>query len=122
METRFIKMLDLKRNGVAVEVTVLKAIDIGNDENGNMTREIWYIKNDELDNIDKVRLLEVLQKSAKVQDFQPLYETLAEVTLRNGCNALDYFHQYVKILYPSGTIERPKQGKHAVRQTQSDYQ
>jgi hypothetical protein len=120
METRFIKVLDLKRNGVGVEVTVLKAIDVGADEKGNMQREIWYIKNDELDSIDKIRLLEVLQKSAKVHDFQPLYETLADVTLRNGCNALDYFHQYVKILYPSGTIERPRQGKHAMQQ-RSDF-
>ena len=81
-----------------------------------MQHEIWFIKNDELDSIDKARLLEVLQKSAKVEDFQPLYETLADVTLRNGENALDYFHQYVKILYPSGVIERPRRGKHAVVQ------
>ena len=117
METRFIKQLDLKKNGVAVEVTVLQAIEVGKDENGKMLYEVWFIKNDELDSIDKARLLEVLQKSAKVHDFQPLYATLAEVTLRNGCNALDYFHQYVKILYPSGTIERPRQGKHAVAQS-----
>jgi len=119
METRFIKRLDLKRNGVAVEVTVLQAIEVGRDEDGHMQHEIWFIKNDELDSIDQVRLLEVLQKSAKVHDFQPLYATLSEVTLRNGCNALDYFHQYVKILYPSGTIERPRQGKHGVVQRSS---
>ena len=116
METRFIKMLDLKRNGVGVEVTLVNSIEVGKDAKGVMQYEIWFIKNDELDNIDKARLLEVLQKSAKVQDFQPLYETLADVTLRNGVNALDYFHQYVKILYPSGTIERPRQGKHAIHQ------
>lgn len=116
MDTRFIKMLDLKRNGVGVEVTLVNTIEVGLDERGEMAHEIWFIKNDELDNIDRQRLLEVLNKSAKVQDFQPLYETLADVTLRNGENALDYFHQYVKILYPSGVIERPRQGKHAVTQ------
>ena len=116
METKFIKTLDLKRNGIGVEVTLINTIEVGNDEHGVMQHEVWFIKNDELDNIDKARLLEVLQKSAKVNDFQPLYETLADVTLRNGENALDYFHQYVKILYPSGVIERPRRGKHAVVQ------
>lgn len=114
METRFIKRLDLNRNGVAIEVTVLNAINVGKDEDGKDQHEIWFIRNDELDNIDKQRLLEVLQKSARVGDFQPLYETLADVTLGNGCNALDYFHQYVKVLYPSGVIQRPKLGRTAV--------
>lgn len=116
METKFIKIIDLKRNGVGQEVTLINSIEVGRDEKGVMQHEIWFIKNDELDNIDKARLLEVLQKSAKVRDFQPLYETLADVTLRNGENALDYFHQYVKVLYPSGVIERPRKGRHAMAQ------
>lgn len=114
METRFIKKLDLNRNGVAIEVTVLQNVDHGKDEDGNPQHEVWFIRNDELDMIDRQRLLEVLQKSARVQDFQPLYETLADVTLGNGMNALDYFHQYVKVLYPSGVIQRPKLGRTAV--------
>jgi hypothetical protein len=87
---------------------------VGTDEDGKTQYEIWFIKNDELDPIDKQRLLEVLQKSARVNDFQPLYETLADVTLGNGQNALDYFHQYVKVLYPSGVIQRPKLGRTAM--------
>lgn len=114
METKYIKNLDLNRNGVAVEVTVVNALIVGTDEKGTPQHEIWFIKNDELDPIDKQRLLEVLQKSARVNDFQPLYETLADVTLGNGVNALDYFHQYVKVLYPSGVIQRPKLGRTAV--------
>lgn len=113
METKFIKYIDLYKNGVAVEVTLLKSVEYGKDEDGNMQYELWYIRNDELDQIDRTRLLEVLQKSAKVKDFQPLYETLADVTLGNGENALDYFHQYVKILYPSGQIQRPRLGRTA---------
>lgn len=114
METRFIKNLDLNRNGVGIEVTIVNSINVGQDEHGNPQYEIWFIKNDELDPIDKQRLLEVLQKSARVNDFQPLYETLADVTLGNGQNALDYFHQYVKVQYPSGIIQRPKLGRSAV--------
>ena len=113
METRFIKNIDLQRNGVAVEVTLVKTVEAGVDESGNPQYEIWFIRNDELDSIDRQRLLEVLQKSARVNDFQPLYETLADVTLGNGVNALDYFHQYVKVLYPSGKIKRPKLGRSA---------
>lgn len=120
METRFIKNLDLNRNGVAVEVTLINSIPAGVDENDEEQFEIWFIRNDELDVIDKQRLLEVLNKSARVGDFQPLYETLADVTLGNGVNALDYFHQYVKVLYPSGVIQRPKQGQQAAIQ-RPDY-
>ena len=114
METRFIKKLDLNRNGVAIEVTVVNSINVGLNENKEPQHEIWFIRNDELDPIDKQRLLEILNKSARVNDFQPLYETLADVTLGNGVNALDYFHQYVKVLYPSGVIQRPKLGRTAV--------
>ena len=113
METKFIKNIDLYRNGIAVEVTLVKTVEHGKDENGNIQYELWFIRNDELDMIDRQRLLEVLQKSAKVGDFQPLYETLADVTLGNGENALDYFHQYVKVLYPSGQIQRPRLGRTA---------
>ena len=120
METRFIKRLDLNRNGVAVEVTILQSIDRGLDAEKNQQTEVWFIRNDELDLIDKQRLLEVLQKSARVNDFQPLYETMSDVTLGNGMNALDYFHQYVKVLYPSGVIQRPKLGQQAVT-TRPDY-
>jgi hypothetical protein len=114
MDTRFIKKLDLNRNGVAVEVTLVNSIEVGTDEKGVPQYELWFIRNDELDAIDRTRLLEVLQKSARVNDFQPLYETLADVTLGNGMNALDYFHQYVKVLYPSGVIQRPKLGVSSV--------
>ena len=41
---------------------------------------------------------------------------LAQHTLGNGMNALDYFHQLVKIITPSGTILDPKQGVVGVRQ------
>lgn len=111
METKFIKRLDLARNGVLTEVTVVKVVEHGLNDDGNPQREIWFIRNDELDAIDQKRLLNVLQRSAKVNDFQPLYETLSQVTLGNGQNALDYFHQYVRILYPSGAIERPRAGR-----------
>jgi len=116
METKFIKNLDLQRNGVATEVTIMRKIEHGKDDDNKMQYELWFIRNDELDAIDRTRLLEILQKSARVKDFQELYFTMAEVTLGNGMNALDYFHQYVKILYPSGKIMRPKEGRSAVTQ------
>lgn len=111
MKTKFIKQLDLANNGVLTEVTIVKVVERGTDAEGKPQREIWFIKNEELDTIDQKRLLNVLQRSAKVNDFQPLYETLAQVTLGNGQNALDYFHQYVRIRYPSGAIERPRAGR-----------
>lgn len=122
METKFIKYLDLQRNGIGVEVTVVKAVEVGRDAKDNPEYEIWFIKNEDLDSIDSDRLLEILQKSARVKDFQPLYETMAEVTLGNGVNALDYFHQYVKVLYPSGKIGKPKKGVVSMTSTRSQFQ
>lgn len=108
-KTKFVKYLDLRKNGVKEEVTVVNVKEYQVD--GEKKHEIWFIRNDQLDNIDRRRLLEVLKKSAQISDVRPLYETMSEITLRNGVNALEYFNQYVKILYPSGHIERPKQGR-----------
>jgi hypothetical protein len=122
METKFVKQLDIAGNGVLTEVTLLKVVEHGRDAEGNDQYELWFIKNEELDAIDQKRLLNVLQRSAKVNDFQPLFETMAQVTLGNGQNALDYFHQYVRIRYPSGAIERPRIGRSGgVVATGSEY-
>lgn len=120
MKTKFIKRLDLKRNGVLVEVTLINAIRVGENERREPVYEVWFIKNDELDSIDRRRLLDVLNKSARIDDARPLYETMAEITLGNGTNALDYFHQYVKVLYPSGVIQRPRMG-HRANLNPSEY-
>jgi hypothetical protein len=36
---------------------------------------------------------------------------MSQVTLGNGANALDYFHQYVKVLTPGGAVINPTVGR-----------
>lgn len=94
-----VKWIDLKGNGVMVECAVLKT-----DANGNY----YFIEIPMLDHIDKGRLARIINNRNAVHF--PLWELMAQITLNNGVNSLDYFHQLVKIITPAGVIMSPKQG------------
>ena len=89
--------LDLYGDGVAYEVVVMKRNKVNGD--------ISYIRTDYLDDIDRHRIRKILQKrdAAKYE----AWDLFAQVTLGNGMNALDYFHQAVKVLTKSGKIIAP---------------
>jgi len=95
-----LEWLDLQQNGVLTECAVMKK-----DPNGN----IYHFSVASLDAIDKNRLRNILtgRNSANF----PLWDLMQQVTLGNGVNALDYFHQLVKVQTPGGQIIDPVQGR-----------
>lgn len=93
------KWIDLKNDGVMVECAVLKIDGFGN---------IYYVEIPALDNIDRDRLGRMMAKPRAAE--VPLWETMAQTTLRNGMNGLDYFHQLVKVITPEGVIMNPRVG------------
>ena len=76
------KWIDLKNDGVMVECAVLKEDGFGN---------IYYVEVPSLDNVDRDRIARML--TAPRSGEIPLWETMSQTQLRNGMNALDYFHQ-----------------------------
>jgi len=94
-----IEWVDLKDNGTLIEVAVIRR-----DDNGNL----YFFELNTLDAIDRQRLFNIISKR-HATSFQ-LWDLLSQHTLGNGMNALDYFHQMVKILTPSGSIIDPKSG------------
>lgn len=94
-----VSWLDLKNNGVLTECAVMKR-----DVAGNIT----FIEIPSLDDVDKKRLTRILlNRNAK--EFE-LWDLMSQITINNGMNALNYFHQLVKIITPRGVIMNPKDG------------
>jgi len=91
--------MELKGNGVLTECAVLKEDGFGNT---------FYIEIPSLDGIDKNRLLRVVS-NRNATNFE-LWDLMSQVTLNNGLNALEYFHQLVKIITPDGVIMNPRAG------------
>lgn len=94
-----IQWIDLKGNGVLTECAVFKEDGFGNT---------YYIEVPNLDQIDKTRLARILQ-SRNAETFE-LWDLMSQVTLNNGLNALDYFHQLVKVISPDGVVMNPRAG------------
>lgn len=91
--------LDLEGQGILTEVAVVS----------NTASGVAFIRLNQLDAIDKSRLFRVI--SNRNAGLYELWDLMSNVTLGNGANALDYFHQYVKILTPSGQIINPQMGR-----------
>lgn len=104
-----IEWLDLHGKGVLTECAIMKK-----DGNGN----VYHFQIASLDSIDKTRLRNILV-SRNAKNF-PLWDLMQQVTLGNGINALEYFHQLVKVLTPSGQIidaTHGRMGASVVRRT-----
>jgi len=99
-----VKWVDLYNNGTLTEVAVVREDDQGN---------IYFFELNKLDAIDRQRLFNIITKRHAKQ-FE-LWDLLSQHTLGNGMNALNYFHQLVKILTSSGTVVDPKAGQIGVR-------
>lgn len=95
-----VEWLDLHNNGVLTECAIMKK-----DANGN----IYHFQLATLDAVDKQRLRNILT-SRNARNF-PLWDLMQQVTLGNGVNALEYFHQLVKVLTPGGQIIDPIMGR-----------
>ena len=94
-----VRWIDLKGNGIMIECAVLKQDQIGN---------IYYIEIPALDDIDRGRLVKILT-NRNSRSFE-LWDLMSQITLNNGINSLDYFHQLVRVITPAGVIMRPHEG------------
>ena len=92
--------IDLKQNGVLIECIILKK-----DQLGNMS----FIETNKLDKIDKNRLVKILN-NRNAKSFE-LWDLMSQITLKNGVNALTYFHQLVQVITPQGVIMSPRTGE-----------
>lgn len=97
-----LEWLDLSGNGTLTECAIMK------EERGN----IFHIQLTHLDDIDKKRLVSIL--SSRNASTMELWDLMMQVTLGNGINALDYFHQLVKVITPSGEIMDPMSGRRGI--------
>jgi hypothetical protein len=102
MATKYphIEWIDLEGNGTLTEIAVVKV-----DENQN----VYFIKLSNLDGIDRQRLANIIT-NRNSKSFE-LWDLLSQATLGNGQNALNYFHQFVKIKTPNGQILDPSSGQ-----------
>ena len=88
-----IEWLELEGNGVATECAILKKDPVGN---------VFFFQLNTLDLIDKKRLLDIV--SNRNAHLYELWDLMSQITMRNGVNALKYFHQLAKVLTPSGQV------------------
>lgn len=104
-----VKWVELHGDGVLHEVAVVRE----EESNG----DIAYIPLSGLDAIDKGRLVKIItQKNA---GSLPLWELMQYHTLGNGVNALNYFHQMVKVITASGKIMDPNTARRGMAKTRT---
>lgn len=95
---------DLLDDGRLREVALVKM-----DRNEDKTvRSVYYIDIALLDNIDKGRLKAIVTNTHS--DKYELWDLLAQNTLSNGKNALDYFHQLTRVVHGQGAVNTGFQG------------
>lgn len=94
-----VEWIDLEGNGTLTEVAVVKK-----DSSNN----VFFIKLTNLDIIDRRRLVNIIT-NRNAANFA-LWDLLSNATLGNGMNALNYFHQFVKVKTPRGQILDPGSG------------
>jgi hypothetical protein len=100
-ELPHIEWVDLGENGVAIEVVVVKR-DPRNDD-------LYFIKTEDLDQIDRNRLTQILRK--RDAGKYELWDLLDNTVLGNGENALEFFHQLVRVRTARGQILVPGSGR-----------
>lgn len=103
-ELPHVAYMDIYGRGIAEECAILAV--------NKHTSDVYFIPVSGLDNVDRKRLLQVLQK--RDAHKYPLWDLLSNTTLKNGMNALEYFHQLVKVKAVNGAIFSPSIGRHGV--------
>jgi hypothetical protein len=95
-----IEWIDLGNDGTLVECAIMKK-----DQTGN----IFFFEVAKLDTIDRQRVLQIIS-DRNATNFE-LWDLMANKVLGNGANALEYFHQLVKVITPNGKIINPQLGR-----------
>jgi len=98
--------MDLYGNGVAHDILLMKE----DKEVG----DVYFIKVEDLDEIDRARIRQILGR--RNANTMPLWDVMSQVTLKNGMNALTYFHQLVKVRTASGQIINPSAARRGMTQ------
>ena len=98
MESKFnhVEWLDLKDDGVLTECAIMKR-----EPNG----DTYFFPLTTLDNVDKSRLLSIITR--RDAHLYELWDLMSNITLGNGMNALNYFHQLAKVKTASGQVIAP---------------
>lgn len=97
--------MDLYGNGIGYNVVIVKE-----DEN---TGDVYFIKEEDLDEYDRKRMRQILSK--RDAEKYPLWDLMSQTTLKNGVNALQYFHQLVQVRTSSGQIIPPSSTRGGLR-------
>jgi len=105
MKYRHYVSMDLYGNGIGYNVVIVKE----EESNG----DVYFIKEEDLDRIDRSRMRQILSK--RNADQYPLWDLMAQTTLKNGVNALEYFHQLVQVRTASGQIIPPSSARQGMR-------
>jgi len=92
-----LRWLDIDGKGLDSMVAIVKEDAV--------TGDIYFINLNHIDNIDRKRLFTILRKRTAEQF--PLWDLMSQTTLGNGMNALEYFHQMVKVKTKNGNIINP---------------
>jgi hypothetical protein len=100
-----VEWIDINDEGIAVECIVVKR-----DKNNG---DVYFLETQALDRIDLDRLTSILQK--RDADKYQLWDLLDNTTLANGENALEFYHQLVKVCTAQNRIMTPKQGQMGIR-------
>jgi len=100
------RAMDIYGNGIGYNVVILKE-----DPNG----DVYFIKEESLDEIDIKRINRILNR--RDANKTPLWDVMSQVTLKNGMNALQYFHQLVQVRTKSGQLISPSATRRGLHQT-----
>jgi hypothetical protein len=84
-----------KKGGMAEEVLIL----------GGNEYTTYFIRTKELDEVDRKRMRMILDK--RDADRLDLWDIMDQVTLGNGKNALEYFHQLAYAMDNEGNLGKP---------------
>ena len=93
-----IYFFDVTGDGRLREVAVVRAVK---NPDGTV-RSVYYIDVALMDQVDKGRMKGII--TSRHADKYELWDLLSQNTLNNGKNALDYFHQMVKVEHGRGAV------------------
>ena len=96
---------DIHGNGLKTEIAVV-SID-------RRSGDLYFIPIENLDQIDRSRLLQIINRRDAVN--YSLWDLMDSTTLKNGANALEYFHQLVQVRSVSGQIFKPMAGRMGIQ-------
>lgn len=96
-----IEWIELYGDGIMHECAIMKR----DFASGN----VLFFRTNDLDQIDKRRLAGILM-DRNARNLE-LWDLMANKTLGNGVNALQYFNQLVKQLTPNGKVIDPRAGQ-----------